>query len=804
MSESKDIPIVRPEGEELPEVQIRPEESPEWVIATYRKHRLAQITADLNASLGKGRGEEVYIEPVLLDMNPAEHRQSLQEQVFHNPREVTENLLDTRTSKVMLEADSGMGKTTFLQIYLERLLQAEAAREYPMPVYFDLSQLPEGTGFREFYPELYRQVMAVVLLEREEQPELDIQESLLERTVNRLVLTGQILFLLDGFDQLMPEDRFQIYFDVVVDGDALRDNFAMIVTRPVGFGPLATSSVVKRGKDSTFRAAIQPVSDIQRRHYLPLSLIKPQAEKFQLFYPELFQYPLLLKMIRSLADGEKLEGIHSRTQLYQAWIDQIFAGEDSAKPDTGIQECLKTLEDISLHLYREGHRQRQQDVETGFELKIFEERGAHLKKLYADGQICAPFDRLIQSTPTRWEFHHPSFQEYFAGRALARDGDWEKVLREHCRDDSWQMLFQFFAGTTSVASDSLLDILLEEGALFLAGHTLAEIEAVSENRRLIVGQLLKYQCPEAQPQFAKNRLVRLAAVLDQNDRDTLLTLTRNLLKRDKRDSRILYSVLELLLALHKIDWKEVIDTQNFESVLALPDLQEFLNEHNDSEMVDTAAIKKWTEMVTVPAGKFIYQDEKDEEDQIEMKEFSIMKYLSTNELYQQFDPRFQFRYLKYSWDKDQPVIGINYYEATVFSLWLGLRLPTETEWEKTSRGTDGRDYPWGEAMGYQTGYCNTADFVVGHTNPVTDFEEGISPYGCFDTAGNAWEWCVQLHSSQFTTQKIVRGGSWLNYLVNAKCHFRNSFDPAERHPGVGVRCTTLPLAEVEKEDLDDF
>ncbi len=208
-------------------------------------------------------------------------------------------------------------------------------------------------------------------------------------------------------------------------------------------------------------------------------------------------------------------------------------------------------------------------------------------------------------------------------------------------------------------------------------------------------------------------------------------------------------------------------------------------------------------MVTVPAGKFIYQDEKDEEDQIDMKEFSIMKYRTTNVLYQQFDPRFQHRYPKYSWNKDQPVVGINYYEATVFALWLGLRLPTETEWEKTSRGTDGRDYPWGEAMGYQTGYCNTADFVVGHTSPVTDFEEGISPYGCFDMAGNAWEWCVQLFSSQFTTQKIVRGGSWLNYMVNAKCHFRNSFDPAERHPGVSVRCTTLPLVEVEKEDEDD-
>ena len=803
MSESKDIPILRPEGE-VPEVQVRPEESAEWVIATYRKHRLVQVTAELNAVLGKGRGEEFYIEPVLLDMNPKEHRQSLQEQVFQNPREVTENLLDVKTSKIMLEADSGMGKTTFLQVYLERLLQAEATREYPMPVYFDLSQLPEGTGFREFYPELYRQIMAVVLLEREEQPDLEIQEPLLERTVNRLVLTGQILFLLDGFDRLMPEDRFQVYFDVVVDGDALRDNFVLIATRSVGFGPLATTSIVKRGQDSTFRIAIQRISDIQRRHYLPPSSIKPQAEKFQLFYPELFENPLLLSVIKSLTDGEKLEGVTSRTQLYQAWIGEIFANKESPKPDAEVQECLKTLEDISLRLYREGHRQRQQDVETGFELKIFENRGAHLRKLYVDGQICAPFDRLIQSTPTRWEFRHPSFQEYLAGRALSRDAEWEQVLREHCRNESWQTLFQFFAGTTSTSADTLIDILLDEGALFLAGHLLAEMETVSENRRLLVGQLLKYQCPEAQPQFAKNRLVRLAAVLDQNDHETLRTLTHNLLQRNKRDSRILFGALELLLALYKIDLKEVVDNQNFEAVLALPELQEFLGEHQDSKTVDTVVVNQWTEMVTVPAGKFIYQDEKDEEDQIEMKEFSIMKYLATNELYQQFDPRFQFRYPQYSWDKDQPVIGINYYEATVFALWLGLRLPTETEWEKTSRGIDGRDYPWGEAMGYQTGYCNTADFVLGHTSPVTDFEEGISPYGCFDMAGNAWEWCVQLHSSQFTTQKIVRGGSWLNYLVNAKCHFRNSFDPAERHPGVGIRCTTLPLVEVEKEDLDDF
>ncbi len=116
---------------------------------------------------------------------------------------------------------------------------------------------------------------------------------------------------------------------------------------------------------------------------------------------------------------------------------------------------------------------------------------------------------------------------------------------------------------------------------------------------------------------------------------------------------------------------------------------------------------------------------------------------------------------------------------------------------------DGRDYPWGEALGYQEGFCNTCDFVVGKTTSVLSYEDGISPYGCHDMAGNVWEWCVQLYSSKFTTQKIVRGGSWLNYMVQAKCTFRNSFDPSDMYPAVGFRLMSLPLSEIEDEDEED-
>ncbi|GIS84206.1 MAG: hypothetical protein CM1200mP16_05060 [Nitrospina sp.] len=144
-------------------------------------------------------------------------------------------------------------------------------------------------------------------------------------------------------------------------------------------------------------------------------------------------------------------------------------------------------------------------------------------------------------------------------------------------------------------------------------------------------------------------------------------------------------------------------------------------------------------MVTVPKGKFIYKEEEDEEDQINLEEFSIMKFPVTNLLYMQFDPQHKTRYPQYSWEEDQPVIGINYYEAIFFSLWLELRLPTEKEWEKAARGTDGRVYPWGEAMGYEKGFANTCDFMECKTNSVSELEPGMSPYGCFDmleTYGN--------------------------------------------------------------------
>ena len=800
MSESKDLPVPRPDAQ-VPQAPQRLEESVEWVIETYRKHMLADVTRELNHRLGESRDADAYMEPVLLDLNPQDFRQSLQEQVFPNPRTIAENLLDVTISKVMLEADSGMGKTTFLKIFQERSLLSPQPGEYPVPVYFDLSQLPEGSGFQQFFPLVYRQVLDVVLREKEEQEDLEIDEEILGRTIELLVRTGRVLFLLDEFEQLLPEDRFQVYFDVVVDGDALLDNFLIIATRPVGFGPLATGAIIRRGEDSTFRVAIQTFDDKQIKPYLGKISAEPDFKKLQLFFPELFETPILLKMIRTLSEQEKLGSVQSRTDLYLAWFNHTLESSSRGGDEAWRLQCLEKLEDVSFQLMVDGKNQRQEDVLIGFEKSLLESEDLKENAILREGCVREELQPILRQTENRWEFRHPSFQEFFAGRRLARLPDWKSIVDRHCRNETWEETFKFFIGTARDITEEIFERLLEKGALFLAGNSLPETKDLPESKILLVGQFLKYQCKITHPQFSRNRLIQTQAVIKSNEQNYLKSLIGKLLQRECRESRTLFGVLELLLAICKIKLDEVIDSQDFEAVRQVPELQEFLSEHKAVDV--SQGIKKWSELVTVPAGKFIYQQDKDEEDQIDMREFSIMKFPVTNALYRQFDPGFKLRYPKYSLDDDQPVLGVNYFEATVFALWLGKRLPTEKEWEKTSRGTDGRDYPWGEAAGYQSGFCNTCDFMLGRSNAVMEFEEGVSPYGCFDMAGNVWEWCVQLHSSKFSTQKIVRGGSWLNYMVHSKCFFRNTFDPAERHPAVGLRCVSLHPTEIEKDEDDE-
>ena len=126
------------------------------------------------------------------------------------------------------------------------------------------------------------------------------------------------------------------------------------------------------------------------------------------------------------------------------------------------------------------------------------------------------------------------------------------------------------------------------------------------------------------------------------------------------------------------------------------------------------------------------------------------------------------------WKDDHPMAYVSWDDASAYAKWAAVALPTEAQWEKAARGTDGRKYPWGNEWDAKKCCHGGNKGPDGTTFPVGSFPEGASPYGALDMAGNVWEWCADWFDGEYYANsprqnptgpargalRVLRGGSW--------------------------------------------
>ncbi len=203
-------------------------------------------------------------------------------------------------------------------------------------------------------------------------------------------------------------------------------------------------------------------------------------------------------------------------------------------------------------------------------------------------------------------------------------------------------------------------------------------------------------------------------------------------------------------------------------------------------------------MMRIPKGEFLYGKDKKK---MTLNDYEIGVYPVTNEKYKEFIESKPEYKLPENWinenrtypegKKDHPVVYVNFDDAQAYCEWrteregVKYRLPTEAEWEKAARGTDGREYSWGDE--FDKNKCNTYESGIGDTTPVYKYLDGVSFYGCYDMAGNVWEWTDSWYDKS-KRWKVLRGGSWGDGQGVARCASRGGDFPDFRDINVGFRC----------------
>jgi formylglycine-generating enzyme required for sulfatase activity len=644
--------------------------------------------------------------------------------------------------------------------------------------------------------------------------------------------SGRCLVLLDGLDEVADQTerrRMTEWVDRLVT--IYSRNRYLVTSRPPGYesAPLENGFTVLRIRDFTAEEVRQFAANwclavelaaqgednpTARRRAREAAHDLMVAVEANAAIRKLAVNPLLLSII-ALVHRYRATLPKRRVDLYAECVDVLLGYWDEAKGLAGRLspgQKRAVLQPLALAMHQEARRDLpRHELEARIAWLLPEVGGQAADAAGFVDEVRERSGLLVEAGLDTYAFSHLTFQEYLCARELVDNEATRQLLVEKAGDEWWQeatLLYAGMAEATPVVKALLADGDDPAGArLLLAGRCVAEAVRLEEEvRRQVVRRLEGDFATSTGEQFLKTGQV-LAEIAGEDGVNFFLRLARDdpqrraaalgaLGQMARQPAEALRErVVERLLAhlqedkLRREAGAALLEAWGVQQMMAeLSRRQVSPSLLNQAETVLPEAMD--FVVVTIPAGEFLMGDGKRK---VQVYAFQIDKYPVTNAQYQRFvaatgcQPPGHWEGGRYPADKAlHPVVYVSWYDATAYAKWAGKRLPTEEEWEKAARSTDGRTYPWGDQEPTPD-LCNFGR-NEGGTTPVGKYSpRGDSPYGCADMAGNIWEWTASGYGGGY---KVLRGGGWSYDCNNARVAFRSRVEPDSRLNSVGFRCAS--------------
>jgi len=657
---------------------------------------------------------------------------------------------------------------------------------YPVPVYLTLNNLARDPRSVEAH-------MVEALL--------DAGFADAGKYLRRKLQRGECMLLLDALDEIADSD---LHRRVVSELNHLRSayglgNQILVTSRIAGFQQAVLDGYLQlevqefkeaqigRFVHSWFANAADPKES--KRYIDGLLNALSRSPRMRL----LASNPLLLSLITLLYE-QNWRLPERRVDLYEECLVLLIADWDRLRnitraPRFSPEQKRKALTAIAVHFHEAGTRVMVwEKLLSCLDAVLPAVGGKDASPTEFLDEIMACTGVLRQKSRSSYDFLHLTFQEFLTACAYHERGDVEALLG-YSGEAWWREVIRLYAALESDATSFLGRLAKKE--LFLAAECLVDCQAVDTSafRRVaeaLVAELERFvredpdQCQAAADALAEIGGWGATAFLG------------NVVTEGKGRPEIAVAAL-LALA-----WANatVLDT-------LLAELGPILRLLHGQLPASAPALRPRLlsllerighPLVFVPAGKFLMGNDKH---RVTLTEYWIDKYPVTNAQYARFvqETGHQERGSAFTTGKERhPVVNVNWEDADAYAKWCGKQLPTEAQWEKAARGTDGRAYPWGNE------WCGSRCNISGYgTTPVGNYLQGISPYGCHDMCGNVGEWVVkyaQGHDSSgpgYNPQgptsgnpHVVHGSSWY-YGAPHLADRLVGFFPFSRHHFIGFR-----------------